>query len=536
MKHFTDFGYQQIAKNNTINKFALKKIVGLLLLCSSASFAANQTVSTVQGVFEFSNAEDAPIKQITLHTKDGHSIPFNADQLIKKLPTNTADLVDKTVKVTFTTSKNGLKSVYSPLTVSIAPTDTAVNGLKTRASSRQTQPIVYKYNEPIYGNKVYNALLCRYKDSRPVEEIKTNQSIVSPEYVMNILNESNTYWKIASFNQFNIDNSKVFGWYTLNTKKYYADLGTKEDYTFKSDCMNAAIKDGFNADSPYGIILIQDTDSFLAYGSKGEAALPAKNDKGTYGGTNFDGTPVGRKKRGGFIHISSFLVLFDLFSHELGHSIGLNHSFYYDTNNKDLPPQYANVWDVMSRQGAINNQSKPQFPNTYNRYRLGWLNAKQVVKYELKTPAQTVVLTTSSRGAQPINYTYLDQRLVILKNTYRPLTDYSIEVRGAEKGIFSVADQYENLVTAPVVIIHKHVPNLNPYLLQQEGHLINSVVNPGKDKTFETSFNNSVMLTQGESWVSDQVSERTKLVYKVTVDKITKTGATITVSSVPIQP
>lgn len=495
------------------------------LLCTTLSTAIAQTTFTERGILETfhydSPSPNIPIKEmVSIKTNTGKTIQFEAEEFTKKSSINLEHLTNKEVDIKYSINTTTPRSTLNKTPVK--PTLLDIKAApSTRAATTNTDWSFY--GETIKGTRFFPVLMCKYSDS-PAEVIvpRSNNAVLTSALAQQEFADAANYWKVNSQNNYELV-TKVFGWYTLPFPRSayfhrYFNLAPTTARDFNADCMNAASADGFKLSTAYGVIFIEEETRPVAYAMRG-ANLPKKNSRGTY--NNLDGTVTQWTPKAAEVHLSNDAFYGAIINHELGHAIGLGHSFYKAST---WSPDYGNAWDVVSFQGGTNiNGNKPQYTLGYNRFKLGWLNDNQLSSYTLNSPAQTIKLETASLLQN------VDKRLILLKYPNRPMV-YSIELRGVQGGLATLdpnqqAIYFDSAVTAPAVIIHSHVTD--------PGTTIKStVINPGKEKTYISSFNESVMLKQGESWTAPMIAPIDKAMFKITVDQVTDTGATVTVSTV----
>jgi M6 family metalloprotease-like protein len=413
--------------------------------------------------------------------------------------------------------------------------------------------VIRKYGE-LLGNKPLHILMCAYSDSPKFTEIKGEfGTVISPEYIKKIFNGDKKsvdfYWKTISQNKLTINDSKVFGWYRLHyNKAYYGNDGT-EFIKFQIHCMNAATKDGFGKTKPHSVVFIKADNEAREKGITAFhqfTSLPAQYPDGCYGykrdtvknecsAEPTDGESEYREKNtSSVIFMSSKASDFwggrAYLAHEMGHSFNLPHSKFYDffEHKPGMNVDYKNVFDLMSFQHALAyNPEKflpflPQNLIGYHRYRLGWYDTNQVVNYQLGSKDLTVKLDTASLPSKN------QYKLLLLKFNNKSMV-YSIEVRGVKDR--STLDAYfDDKLDASVVIIHQHtLNNDSPF----SGGMNHTLINPGKIKYPDSvgSYNESVMMRAGDSWISPVRSDDKKR-FKLTVKSVGNRDATIHITSI----
>jgi M6 family metalloprotease-like protein len=506
--------------------FKSVQIIGTSVLLSiTLSTAIAQTTFTERGILKTfhydSPSPNIPIKEmVSIKTNTGKIIQFEAEEFTKKSSINLEHLTNKEVDIKYSINTTTPRS-----TLNKSPVKPTLLDIKAAPSTREaTVNTTDWYNEVIYGTKIFHTLLCKYSDS-PTDpnDIKENNRVINSKLVKQEFGKLRQYWKLNSQGKYNITGS-VFGWYTLPFTKYEYDYLTNANARdFNTDCMNAALKDGFNLTPTYGVIFIAEDPKFIAYTIR-NTLFPGKNTDGLYG-PNRDGSWPKWIKKSAEMRLSTAALQTNTIAHEMGHAIGLYHSYHdYDKNNIRISNEYGNAWDVVSQQWALNYDPDPQYTLGYNRFKLGWLNKSQIFNYQLKNAPQTVVLETASL-LQKIN-----KRIIILNHPVNKSILYSVEVRGVKNAGINLdtkqqAINLDKRLIEPVVIIHQHT-------IDSLIGVKSTVVNPGNNKTTDHSFTESVMLKQSESWTAPMVAPIDKAMFKITVDQVTDTGATVTVSTV----
>jgi hypothetical protein len=235
-------------------------------------------------------------------------------------------------------------------------------------------------------------------------------------------------------------------------------------------------------------------------------------------------------------------------AHEIGHTLGLPHSYFEDAvdnlGNKDSYPQYANVFDIMSKDGAISSSHEgqthtmPQYPIGYWRYKLGWFKQYEVATYHINNKPLSIDIETNSLQLNTIpniqngNSILIPWRMILLKDKNNATEEYSIEVRGAKNSLNELS-YFDNQLNEPVVIIHQHTivdSNIYPANLYPANSYKTTIVNPGQLKS-NNSYTESVMLRKDESWISPIQKSNNKR-FKLTINSINDTSANVTVETI----
>lgn len=203
----------------------------------------------------------------------------------------------------------------------------------------------------VKGSQRFAVLLCKFRDSDA--EDPHPESFYEDLVANRDTGGLNDYWIAASANSINLNGSSVFGWRTLDTTR----LEFLAAHPGRGDKVQGAIA-AFNIDATeyVGVIAIFNADMGDG-GAAGSGILAQAGDANV-----------------------TFLA------HEMGHVMGLDHSF--DTSNRkaiswSAEGEYFDEFDMMSAMGVRSDHGhdfSPRGPlvNVPNMVRMGWMPPERV--------------------------------------------------------------------------------------------------------------------------------------------------------------
>ncbi len=307
------------------------------------------------------------------------------------------------------------------------------------------------------------------------------------------------YWREVSYNKINLAGSDARGWFALpQPRSHYVTLDSatgkdKANLNQLFDDCTAAADAQVDFSQVIGInMMFNDNLDGYAWGGGRCATL--------------DG--VNRCWSTTWNPPWAFENLAPL-AHEMGHGYGLPHS---DNSDGDDDP-YDNPWDVMSdswRNAVVDGTygARPKHVNTFQRDRLGWVDAARKRTIAAGSPLARVTLDYASL-ATSANTQMLVLQTPASPDPYRG-TVYTLEARRP-------TGDYEAMLAGDAVIIHSVGSEYRAEAKSQD-----------TDRPPATVSNNEgSMFKVGEGWVSPDE------LFWVTVESKTATGFVVVVTARP---
>ncbi len=263
---------------------------------------------------------------------------------------------------------------------------------------------------PYRGSVPWSVLLCKFSGSPDSQK--------TPDFYRDMFIRAGTgglndYWQSVSYGGVNLEGSVVKGWYTIpstveQARTELAKPDRDRDKFFR-ECIEAArtsTTDPYTVPSGQPVAVITEPSVDL-WGGGGAAFLPSDVDLGAMG-------------------------------HEVGHGLGLNHSFSDDPNYRNADwaqiGEYDDQWDLMSYANVFATATtKFGFGgpglNAYHTDRMGWLPFSRILTMGSDgIGSRTITLAALNHPESP---GYLQVRVPF--EPADPFHYYTIEFRRRDK-------------------------------------------------------------------------------------------------------
>lgn len=287
------------------------------------------------------------------------------------------------------------------------------------------------------GSIKWSFLLCRFADSGvPSRSLSFYQDMIINSGTGGL----NDYWKDVSNGKANLDGSVVKGWYTMTSTSEQArqELAKpdRDREKFLRECIAAAKAsntDPYTVPSDHNVAVITEPGVDM-WGRFGASFFP--NDVNLAG-----------------------------LAHEIGHGLGLSHSFSDDPNYKNSEwaqvGEYDNYWDIMSYPNILSTKTSnfgsggPGL-NAYHMDRLGWIPINRILTVGADGMSSKVITIAALSHPEVTGY----QLVRIPFDTADPFHYYTVEFRKNEKWDYG-------FLTSRVLIHEIKSPNYQSYLLRE---------------------------------------------------------------------